>query len=220
MGAAAAGVGALLGGSALFGQLGASQAAGARGETLDEYFHRLKKLMREAVGVNTRELGIAGYEPTMTALPRAIYQRTSTQAPLLDEHIEALPTSSSAPSAVANAYGSASHTQKHKLAGDITRGARLNALGDVFQDQAIGLGRAQQDLSRIANFEQGNAQILPLQLQQASHAGDFYSLLGSLLGQGATLAGLGGFSGNAVPPAAAVNPGSWSSPFGFIPVAR
>lgn len=192
---------ALLAGSAASGLIGSSQVAGARGETLDDYFHNLKKLMNQSLGVNNRELGTAGYQPTQTALPRAIYNRQVQAQPLLSQHNEPLPTSGSAPSAVSSAYNSAGHTEKHQLANDIANSARLNAFGDVFSDQNIGLGRAQHDLARISNFEQGNASVLPAQLQQDNSAGGWFNLLSQVLGAGAQIYGLGGFGGGGGAPA-------------------
>lgn len=81
--------------------------------------------------------------------------------------------------------------------------AKLLSFSDLNFGNAIANARAQQDQARIANFAKGSADVLPYELENASHAGDGLKSLGSLLSTGGMVAGLGagaGWWGNTPPP--------------------
>lgn len=179
----------------VLGGIGGLITGNAQEDALKEYEHKIKMLLKQAALVNQKELGIAGFQPTQTAIGRAIFDRTSSEAPLLNSHVEGLPTSKSAPSQVASAYNTAGFDEKTNLGRNIETSARLNAPSDVFANQNIDLGRASHDLARIGNFEQGEAAIFPAIYQKASHAGDFYKQLAALIGAAGTFNTLGKIPG-------------------------
>jgi len=59
--------------------------------------------------------------------------------------------------------------------------ARLNAFGDVMNQQAITNSRYAQDQAVLANLSRGSLGVLPMELQAASHAGDNLKLMGQVL---------------------------------------
>lgn len=78
------------------------------------------------------------------------------------------------------------------------------ALGNLraFGDLLGGIGRAQARdagaIGQIGGFKRGSSGIVPLELDEASHAGDGMKLFGDLLGLGGSFALNGGLSGSSL----------------------
>lgn len=60
--------------------------------------------------------------------------------------------------------------------------ARLSGYGDAEQQRARDMQRSSMDLGVVNNFARGNADVLPVELNAASHKGDALNAWGSLLG--------------------------------------
>lgn len=73
--------------------------------------------------------------------------------------------------------------------------AKLGGYQDWQMQNAIRDLHEQQEQNQIGNFASGTAKLLPLELQQASHAGDSLNAIGSLVGSLGSLAGSGLFGG-------------------------
>jgi len=73
--------------------------------------------------------------------------------------------------------------------------ASLLAANDLNFANAIANARAQQDHARIAGFSKGSADVLPIEMEAASHRGDGLKTLGQGLQVAGTIAGLGAGAG-------------------------
>jgi hypothetical protein len=88
--------------------------------------------------------------------------------------------------------------------------AKLLSFNDLNFNNAIANARAAQDHSRIAGFAKGSSDVLPVELEYASHKGDGLKTLGSALQIAGTIAGIGagaGWWGSNPAAAAATAPG-------------
>lgn len=84
--------------------------------------------------------------------------------------------------------------------------AKLMSFNDLNFNNALVNARAQQDQARIANFAKGSADVLPIELEAASHKGEGLKTLGSLLSTAGMVTGMGAGAGWFGSPAAAAAP--------------
>jgi hypothetical protein len=84
----------------------------------------------------------------------------------------------------------------------------LRAFGDVAGDKARKQARTAGEIGQIGGFKRGSANVLPLELDEASKAGSGFRLFGDILGLGsaATAAGVFGRPGNVSLPGTAPIP--------------
>jgi len=90
---------------------------------------------------------------------------------------------------VAQTAGAASRTAQS------TAAAKLGAYDDFTAQQQLDNAEASRQLAPIASKSQGNARILPGQMEAASHAGDSLSQWGQIVGALGSVASLGAASG-------------------------
>lgn len=73
--------------------------------------------------------------------------------------------------------------------------AALQSFGDLQFNNSIYNNRAGNQLGTLGNFMRGSANVLPYEMEAASHKGDGLNALGSILQLGGTVAGVGAGAG-------------------------
>lgn len=185
---------ALTAGSTVMNSIGASKAAAARDDALAAERVRQKSLDSEAQTLNTqsqdRYQDFSGQQDAQSQQLGDFFQNQTVAEPTT---AEALPTSTS------NITVQEEANQRAK-ARDFT-GHQAAALGNLraFGDLLGGIGRQQaRDASlvgQIGGFKTGSSNVLPLELDEASHKGDGFKLFGDILGGLGSVATMGGMSG-------------------------
>jgi hypothetical protein len=95
--------------------------------------------------------------------------------------------------------------------------AKLRSFGDLLGEKSLLQGRDASQVAQIGGFKQGSAGVVPLELDNASHAGDNWNLLADILGGGGQVATSAGINGGSSKLASmfASKPGSaWTGGWG------
>lgn len=90
---------------------------------------------------------------------------------------------------------------------------QLRAFGDVLGNTSRGQARDAGYIGQIGDFKQGSSNVLPYELDQASHAGDGLKLFGDILG------GVGGVTTKAGIVGGQTSPSSLGAVIGYNPSA-
>jgi hypothetical protein len=130
-----------------------------------------------------------------------LFQQSSNET--LDSILQgqnSMDSSANSPRAIGEAYKAALSKGKARLQSQLGAKATLAGLGDVLSQSAIQNQRTLNAQTTLGGFMRGSSAILPMELQNASHAGD------NLSGIGSTLSSLGGLGFSGVSAYAAGHP--------------
>lgn len=185
---------ALSGAGVAANAVGAGKVADATSASLAQNLQKQNALDQQAAGVNAHSLGL--YSDMQG-------QQDAKSKDLGDMFLQASAPVASSPANEAPA-GSANTQQNESAAKAITQGfnnqqalsgAKVKSFGDVLSNDALAQGRDASQINQINDFKRGDQNVLGLELNQDSHAGDGWDLAGSLasgLGGIGIKAGLGG----------------------------
>lgn len=183
-------------GSSLLQNKAEQEAESARRKAINSTNQFVDERRDEAAGLYQQSLDATKRESmdseaeAQTESRAQLYQDQTPSADLLPGQGD---SSAAAKTAVVQAMGRAGEKNKNYARSR----AKLDAYGDASLNRNITTARTGQGIAQQGNFAQGQVKnVLPLELEEASHAGDKYAMMGDVVKALGTVAGAtaGGFA--------------------------
>lgn len=171
---------------------GQRQAQKAMAGAVEAESIRQKRLRDESQGLFNESLGNQTADAQIERLGDKVAERSAAMTGnQVAEPVANIPVIGGAPDIVADETGVRVNEGNARARDEATAKAALAAFGDLQLGNALMNTRYGQQQSQLSNFMQGSSNVLPIEVQAASHRGDKTKLLGDTLVAIGSIMGMG-----------------------------